>query len=125
MEVEATRFFSEAAAKLERAKSEFFKPQEDLSAFVICQNAQLAVENFLRGYLQQEEIDPDEFLTIDELYQECRIMNRQFEKVDLGAFACKALPTAIRSCSEIPLVCNCLQAASKLECFLRQEQIVE
>ncbi|EMR03303.1 HEPN domain-containing protein [Cesiribacter andamanensis] len=124
MEPTANQLFSEAIDKLNQAKNEFFRPQEDLSPDVICQNAQLAVEHFLRGYLLNESLDPSEFTTLEELFDECAFMNIHFNRIDISAFRCRSELPNSRGCADIPKVCSCLTVASRLECLIREENLI-
>jgi hypothetical protein len=125
MEPTATRLFTEAIDTLNLAKEEYFRPQEDISTYLICQNAQLATEKFLRGYLLEESIDPAEFTTLEELFEECAIMNIHFNRIDISAFACKAQLPNTRDCADLPRVCRCLGVACRLESLLREENMID
>ncbi|MDA9775508.1 HEPN domain-containing protein, partial [Algibacter sp.] len=81
MENEAIKFFVNAAQKLNQANKELFKPEEDIVTYLVCKNSQYAVENYLKGYLFKEGIKPNEDETIDSLYEQCKKINKGFEKV--------------------------------------------
>ena len=43
--------FASAQEKLNEAKKELFRPEEDLVSYLVCKNSQHAIENYLKGYL--------------------------------------------------------------------------
>ena len=90
MKDKATELFDEAIEKLNEANEELFRPKEDVVSYVVCKNAQYAIENFLKGFLLQNEIDPSEFTTIDSLYEQCVDIDKNFKKVNLSDFKCRS-----------------------------------
>lgn len=125
MKAKANKLFEDAVVKLNEAKEELLRPEEDLVSYLICKNAQYAIENFLKGYLMQNGIDPGSYNTIDSLYKECITLNKNFEKIDLSNFECK-LSHEIDSeyCNEASKVSSCINIAVNLDTFLRRENII-
>lgn len=124
MKTKANELFDDAIEKLNEANEELFKPKEDVVSYMICKNAQFAVENFLRGYLIKNGIDEKEFKTIDSLYAQCEKINPKFKKVDLSDFDCKSHNLDSRYCEEVSKVSTCFAAADNLDTFFRQEKII-
>lgn len=124
MENDANKFFLNAAQKLNQANRELFKPKEDIVSFLVCKNSQFAIENYLRGYLLKHEIDPTEFKTIDSLYEQCKLINKEFERVNLSEFDCKSADTELRYCNDVSKVSNCFDVADSLDTFLRQQKVI-
>ncbi len=124
MENDASDLFANAAQKLNQASKELFKPDQDIVTYLVCKNSQYAIENYLKGYLLKNGIDPIEFKTIDSLYEQCKIINKNFEKVNLEGFDCKAHNLDSRFCNEIPKVNNCFDIADSLDTFLRREKVI-
>jgi len=122
--MKASDLFNDAVEKLNEASEELFRPEEDVVAFTVCKNAQFAIENYLRGFLLQNDIDPSQYKTIDSLYEKCKTVNKNFEKVDLSNFECKSHRLETRYCSEVSKVSNCFDIADNLDTFLRQEKII-
>ncbi len=122
--MKASELFNDAVEKLNEASEELFRPEEDVVAFTVCKNAQFAIENYLKGFLLQNEIDPSNYKTIDSLNQKCKMINKNFEKVDLSSFECKSHRLDSRYCSEVSKVSNCFDIADNLDTFLRQEKII-
>ena len=71
MEDQANKVFDEAIDKLKEANEELCRPEEDIVSFVVCKNSQFAIENFLKGFLLQNNIDINKYKTIDNLYTQC------------------------------------------------------
>ena len=124
MENEAHKFFLNAAQKLNQASTELYKPEENIVSFLVCKNSQFAIENYLKGYLLKNDIDPSEYNTIESLYEQCKLINKEFEKVNLTGFDCKALDTETRFCNDVSKVSNCFDIADSLDTFLRQQKVI-
>ncbi|MGY5851805.1 hypothetical protein [Salegentibacter sp. F14] len=118
------KFFDEALEKLSQANDEFFRPEEDLVTYSVCKNAQFSIENFLKGYLLQHNVELADCKTLDCLYEKCLDINSSFAKLDLSALQCRSNAINTRDCSEVPKVSRCLNAANNLEALLKQEQII-
>ena len=124
MNDKAKKLFDDAIEKLNEANEELFRPKEDIVSYVVCKNSQFAVENYLKGFLLQNGVDPSNFKTIDSLYEKCKSINKNFEKVDLSDFECRSHKMDSRYCNEVSKVSNCFNIADSLDTFLRKEQII-
>jgi len=124
MKGKANKLFKDAVKKLNEANEELFRPEEDIVSFVVCKNSQLAVESFLKGFLLQNEINPAPYKTIDDLYDQCKAINKNFEKISLSDFQCKSHSLDSRYCNEVSKVRNCFEQADNLDTFLRKEKII-
>lgn len=125
MEKEASKFFVNAAQKLNQANKELFKPEEDIVTYLVCKNSQFAVENYLKGYLLKKGVEPSENETIDSLYEKCKKINNRFENVDLSDFSCKSShDLESKVCNTVSKVNKCFDAADELDTFLRREKII-
>ena len=124
MENESSKYFLNAAQKLNQANKELFKPEEDIVTYLVCKNSQYAIENYLKGYLLKNGVNPTEHKTINSLYEQCIIINENFKNVDLTEFKCKAHNLDSRFCNEVSKVNNCFDIADSLDTFLRREKII-
>ena len=124
MNDKAKKLFDDAIEKLNEANEELFRPEEDIVSMVVCKNSQFAVENYLKGFLLQNGVDPTSFKTIDSLYEKCKSINKNFEKVNLSDFECKSHKMDSRYCNEVSKVSNCFDIADSLDTFLRKEKII-
>ena len=124
MKARADKLFESAIEKLNQAKDEYYRPEEDMLTYLICKNAQSSIESFLKGYLLKNDVDPGGLDSLDALLDKCKTINNGFEKVDLYAFDCKSLKLDSSYCIDTPKVCNCLDASVKLENFLREEKVI-
>jgi HEPN domain-containing protein len=124
MKDKANKLFTDASKKLNEANKELFKPKEDLVTYMVCKNAQFAVENYLKGFLLQNGLNPDKYKTVESLYQQCIKLNKKFEEVDLSDFNCKSHDLDSRYCNEVSKVSNCFDIADNLDTFLRREKII-
>lgn len=124
MGTKANELFVTALEKLNEAKEELFRPEEDMVSYLVCKNSQHAIENYLKGYLLKNGVDIEDCNSIDSLYNQCVAINSNFEKVDLSDFECKSLNLNSRYCNEVSKVSNCYDAADNLDTFLRKEKII-
>lgn len=125
MNDKANKLFDDAIEKLNEANEELFRPEEDIVSFVVCKNSQFAVENFLKGFLLKNGVDPSRYKTIDSLYEQCKLINKNFKKVNLSDFECKSHNLDSRYCNEVSTVSNCFDVADSLDTFLRKEKIIK
>lgn len=123
MKNRAIGLFDEAIKKLNEADQELSRPEEDVVSYLVCRNAQAAIENFLKGYLLQNGIEPGNSENIQALYEKCMSINPRFKEVDLSEFKCKAYKADSRSCTDTGKVSNCLNIAGDLNLFFRREKI--
>jgi HEPN domain-containing protein len=125
MKDKANKLFTDASKKLNEANEELFKPKEDLVTYMVCKNAQFAIENYLKGFLLQNGVNPSKYKTVESLYQQCIQLNKKFEEVDLSDFNCKSHDLDTRYCNEVSKVSNCFDIADNLDTFLRREKIID
>ena len=116
--------YSTAVQKLKEANDELCRPEEDVVAFMVCKNSQVAISNFLRGYLLQSGITAEAGATIDDMYRQCKSINANFDKIDLAGFDCQASNMESRYCSGTEKVSRCFDIADSLDAFLRSENII-
>ncbi|GAA3634215.1 HEPN domain-containing protein [Flavivirga jejuensis] len=124
METKAKKIFEDAVEKLNEANKELFRPEEDIVTYSVCKNAQHAIENFLKGYLLKNNIDPSNLKTIDNLYKECVKINKNSEKVNLEDLQCKSSNMGSMYCNKVSEVRNCFEIANNLDTFFRREKII-
>ena len=124
MKDQANKLFDEAIVKLKEANEELCRPEEDIVSFVVCKNSQFAIENLLKGFLLQRNIDINHFKTIDDLYAQCLKLNRKFEKINLSDFGCSSDHIDASYCDNVTKVSTCYSSANKLDTFLRKENII-
>ena len=124
MENDASKHLLNAAQKLNQANKELYKPQEDIVSFLVCKNSQFAIENYLKGYLLKNEVDPSEFKTISSLLEQCKLINKEFNKLNLTEFDCKSVDTDLRFCNDVSKVSKCYDIADSLDTILKQQKII-
>ncbi|HKJ06975.1 MAG TPA: HEPN domain-containing protein [Flavobacteriaceae bacterium] len=124
MENRHKAFYKEADKKLTLAKEELFKPVEDLVSYSVCKNSQFAIENYLKGYLAQNNIEVKENETIASLYKKCVKLDNDFKTFDLTSIGCRNHPIDSRYCTEVNSVNECFDTADNLDTFLKKKKII-
>ena len=124
MENDASKHLLNAAQKLNQANKELYKPQELIVSFLVFKNSQFAIENYLKGYLLKNEVDPSEFKTISSLLEQCKLINKEFNKLNLTEFDCKSVDTDLRFCNDVSKVSKCYDIADSLDTILKQQKII-
>lgn len=66
----------------ENAREEAARPEEDVIPYSVCRHAYKAVSHYLTGYLQHHGKHITTTLSLDELLEECRKVNDQFNDLD-------------------------------------------
>lgn len=117
-------FFKEAIKKLHIAKSELFKPSEDIVSYSVCKNAQFAIENYLKGYLTKNGIELERNDTIATLYAKCLRSDENFKTIEMSAMGCKNHAIDSRYCSEINSVSACFDTADNIDTYLRKNKLM-
>ena len=125
MEDKAKRLYETAIQKLKEANDELCRPAEDVVSFMVCQNSHIAIENYLKGFLIENGIEPEASASVDSLYEQCKAMNRNFDKVNLSGFECEAHQLDSRFCNGVTNVSRCYDIADSLDTFLREEKIIK
>ncbi len=124
METLANRYFEIAVEKMKEANRELYRPEEDVVSFLVCKNAQMAVQNYLRGYLLRSGIETKKEDTLDHLYKKCVNLNKNFQQVDLKGFNCQYENTKGKYCDGVEKVSRCFEIANRLDTFLRKEKVI-
>lgn len=124
MKEQARDALNDAIKNLSHANKELFRPEEDVVSYSVCKNSQFAIENYLKGFLLEKNIDPTNYTTIDSLFEQCIKINPKFKKLELLDLRCKAHKIDSRYCNDISTVSNCFDVADSLDTFLRQEKII-
>ena len=124
METNATELFDEAVQRLKEANTELHRLEEDVVASLVCSNAQHAIQNYLRGFLIQNGVQPKEDETIDGLYEQCKKINRKFEEVSLSGFDCTTHKADSRFCNDSSKFSRCFDITDNLDTFLRREKVI-
>ena len=124
MDERATKMYDEAVRLLKDAGEELYRPEEDVVSFLVCKNSQFAIQNFLRGYLLQHGFETESEETVKSLYERCKTINKNFEKINLEGFDCQAHDLKSRYCDGADKVSRCFDIADSLDTFLREEKII-
>jgi HEPN domain-containing protein len=124
METLANPYFEIAIEKMKEANRELYRPEEDVVSYMVCKNAQIAVQNYLRGYLLRSGIQTKKEDTLDDLYRQCLELNGNFKEVNLNGFNCQNEDLNSRNCAGVEKVSRCFKIADSIDTFLRKEKVI-
>ncbi len=124
MKERAKALFKEAIKNVSEANEELCRPEEDVVSILVCKKSQRAVNDFLKGYLLQNDVEPKINMTLKELYNECLTINPNFKKVELSSFGCNSVNINSKDCNNVSKVNECYNSASNLDSFLREENVI-
>lgn len=124
MNTRSEAFFKEASKKLNEAKNELFKPNEDIIGYSICKNAQISIENYLKGYLVKNDIKIELNDTIGSLYNKCIAFDENFKEIDFSPIKCKNEAIDSRYCTEIKTLQDCFDTADSIDTFLLKNKVI-
>lgn len=127
MEIEdkVIALFNFAINDLKNANEELCRPEEDIVPHVVCKFSQSAIDNFLKGFLTLNGIDTSPHKTIDALFEQCVLINRDIDSVSSQYFACGLNTINSGSCNEVTKKSQCHEIADRLESFLKNEGILK
>jgi len=124
MKNRARALFSEAVKNVNEAGEELCRPEEDVVSVLVCKKAQRATENFLRGFLLDNGVEPKSQNTLEDLYEQCKKLNPNFSNVNLSNFNCFSDTLDSMSCNELSKVNSCYTTANNIDAFLREEKVI-
>ena len=58
------------------------------------------------------------------ILEQCKLINKEFEKLNLTEFDCKSVDTDLRFCNDVSKVSKCYDIADSLDTILRQQKII-
>lgn len=124
MKAKARELFDQAVQKLKEANRELSRPEEDVVTSLVCNNSQVAIRNYLKGFLMLNSVVPDPEASIDGLYEQCKALNGNFEQVHLSGFQCNEHKDESRFGNKPCEFSRCFDIADSLDTFLRREKIL-
>ena len=124
MEKSKEVYFNTAKEKLSIANQELFKPNKDVVGYSVCKNSQVAIEGYLKGYLEHRGFETHDEEHLEGLLKRCSALDPKFNKIDLSAIDCRAAKTDTRYCADVEKVSACFDVADHLDTLLRQLKII-
>ncbi len=124
MDEKSKNHFNTAKENLNNANNELFKPEEDVVSYLVCKNSQVAIENYLKGYLSLRCFETNKEETLQSLLNRCKSLDSKFNQVDIETIDCKAHKMDSRYCQDVSKVSSCFDAADNLDTFLRKLKII-
>lgn len=106
--------FDDATTKLNTAREELYRPEEDVVFYLVDKNSQQAIEKFLMGFLIQHKVDTTDFKSLDSLYKACKIIDNRFSSIDITKL----------NCDGSSFTNNCFEVACKIEKLLDHMEVV-
>ncbi|MDH3243184.1 MAG: hypothetical protein OEM26_01100 [Saprospiraceae bacterium] len=112
--------YSEADYMLSAANIEMQRAQEDVVAHKVCYQSRQSITNYFRGFLISRGIEPNQPLSMENLYQQCVEIDPRFKLLDLSPMPCKTEEGHASYCLSIEKVRECLGIAEKTRELVRE-----
>jgi hypothetical protein len=123
MEQLGTNFIVNAEQAIDVASAELQRPNEDVVAFVVCNNAANAVRYLLQSYLAIHHVPFGKGTGLNELIALCKKHNPYFGTFNFDPFKCKAYNIDSQHyCLDVKRVSECLDLAVQLRNFIRKDE---
>ncbi|MDP2088021.1 MAG: HEPN domain-containing protein [Flavobacteriaceae bacterium] len=124
MEQSADHYFKIAAKKLQEANEELFRNGNDsVDKKLVCQNAHMAIENYLKGFLAFHETSPTNN-SIAQLFEQCVAIDIHLQKIEMKNVICKHNDALFLKCEEIEAITACFEAADNIDTYFRRINIL-
>ncbi len=107
----------EADELLSFAKDELSHSQEDVNAYIVCQNSKKSIINYLTSFLLKRGLEPGQPLTIAKLVDQCREEDARFDNLDITAILCRHDPQDEAYCLSVEKVSECMNLAQLVRGF--------
>lgn len=105
---------SEADRMIKTASDEMMRAHEDVTAHMVCINARQSILNYLISYLQKNNEELKEPITMAGLLEQCRSIDGRFELVDLTPINCRNKSEHDDYCLHVGTVGECLKIAKQI-----------
>lgn len=115
MSLQSDAYYKAAQKNLERARTEYYKPAEDMVAQSACKGSLLAIVDYMKGYLIENSIPLELDETVASLYYKCLAINPKFKDINIHTLKCKCDPIASKSCSDVHSISKCIDTADDVE----------
>jgi len=101
---------------LQRALEEVNRPAEDVACLAVCQGTKLSMDNFLKGFLLKNNIDPESLNTIRDRYEKCLILDPELKAINIYTLDCIDEDKCGMSeyCLSVEKVSECIAIAENL-----------
>ena len=102
---------NEADQLLKKANDQLSRAEEDVAAYMVCQNSRKALKSSLTYFLFKNGVEPKEPVTIQNLMNQCREEDARFENVDIKNFNCRHDKEDEEYCLSVGKVSGCFDSA--------------
>jgi HEPN domain-containing protein len=102
---------NEADQLLNMANEEMCRSEEDVAAYMICQNSRKALKNFMTYFLFRNGVEPKQPVTLENLKEQCSDEDGRFQEVDLSPINCRHDEGEEEYCLSVHKVGQCLEIA--------------
>ena len=105
-------------SQISLVEQELNRPHEDVVALTVCLGARKTISELMNIYLLSNSIANNENKSLDNLLNECKKIDTQFEQIDLSKIVCKEMNTTEcdgKYCLDPKNVSDCVVVANKLK----------
>ncbi len=108
MEKNIINLIIDADSKLNLARKEMFKAEENVVTHLVCQNSRESLRNYLSAFLMLKKIKFSPSESIPGLLKKCGQENKTFQKIDLTTLDCRYELEEERFCFAVNKAGYCL-----------------
>ena len=103
---------------LKKAEVEINRPTEDVVTLSVCLTARQSMSSMMRIFMLSNSINHVDGPSINNLLDQCKTVDKQFESIDLSKMICKGLSTTEcqnKYCLSIQNVSDCVETANQIK----------
>ena len=117
-----------ANEELSRAGTELYRPMEQVVSISVCHHTQDTMKRMMTLYLRKHEVSVQENASLEQLFDDCYRVNKDFIKVNLNDIDCKNLDADSckdQYCLSVDNVTCCSNVAKQLKDVIWQDMGID
>jgi hypothetical protein len=118
MSLQSDAYYKAAKKNLDQAREEYYKPVEDVVSHSACKGSLLAIVDFMKGFLIENDVELELEDTVASLYYKCLGISPKFKEIDIHSLYCKCDTIGTKSCVDMNKISKCIDVANAIEKIL-------
>jgi hypothetical protein len=87
--------------------------EDDFVAYEACKDSRESIRSYFLSFLLKNHIKPKASITLANLYEQCKVIDKKFEPIDLSCFLCRHDSEHDNYCLGIDKVNPCMKVAEQ------------